>query len=753
MYSYSAENGKPDIEFGNDVERDLGHLLSSCKLNLKNYDKDFITRAFYWCVEGHKNKHRKSGDPYYTHPLHVAIIVVNEIPLDSTSVVTALLHDITKSDIYTIKDIESEFGHTVAELVDNISKIQRIESSNFEHLEDYTKLLLSLFKDVRIILVKLADRLHNMRTLQHLPEYRQREIAEETLEIFAPFANRFGLGNLKWELEDLSFKFLHPRKYKEIRDKLNLTRKEREEYLRLFTDPLKEHLKKADFIKNKNVSFEVSSRVKHIYSIYNKTLIRQKPLEELYDLYAVRIILDTEEPRSCYLALGVLSELYKQVPETYKNYISNPKKNGYQSIHTAVIGPGGKLVEVQIRTRQMHLIAEKGVAAHFKYKRGFLPAESVFDDENVNKWMEVVRNIFENSEGEDPERLLQNVRRNLLLDDIYVLTPDNEFVNLPKDSSPLDFAYHIHTEIGEHCIGAKVNGRVVPLDYHLKPGDRIEILTSDVQQPSREWLDFTVTHKARSAIHKYLKLKKKKIITEGKEIWNRILGDMLLTIDENEFKMILEAFKFNKKEDFYDALRKDEIDQSVLIDILNEKIIENESYYSVKKSNAVIDEPPLLKDTRNGKPQNGHPLENNLPIRFGKCCYPVFGDHIVGFVDSDSNLAIHRRSCKEILPEIKKNSPGLFPLDWTWSLLTRSHYDAKLMINGKDDVSAINDLSSVFARYENTELKGLSFDSRDSEFFATVTVSVEDVKTLKDIIEEINKIKSVKTVDRFNKKA
>lgn len=752
MQSYSVHNDIPVYDFGKDFESDLKHLLDSCNLNLKHYDRDIITKAFYWCVEGHKNKHRKSGEPYYTHPLQVAIIVINEIPLDSISVVTALLHDVTKSEKYSIKDIESEFGHTIAELVDNISKIQRIESSNFEHLEEYRRLLLSLFKDVRIILVKLADRLHNMRTLQYLPEFRQKEIAKETMEIFAPFANRFGLGHLKWELEDLSFKFLEPEKYNEIRNKLNLTRKEREEYLRLFTEPMKEHLRKADFIQNKNIDFEVSSRVKHIYSIHNKTIIRQKPMEELYDLYAVRIILDTEESRACYLALGVLSELYKQVSETYKNYISNPKKNGYQSIHTAVIGPGGKLVEVQIRTRKMHLIAEKGVAAHFKYKRGFLPAESVFDDEKMNKWVEIVRNIFENSEEEEPEKLMENVRRNLLLDEIFVLTPDNEFVNLPKDSSPLDFAYYIHTEIGMHCIGAKVNGRVVPLDYHLNPGDRIEILTSEAQKPSREWLNITVTHKARSAIHKYLKEQKKRIITEGKEIWNRILGDMLLTINNDEFNMILEAFKYDFREEFYDALRNDEIDQNVLIEILNEKIIENDGIFSSGKNTKKSMEPNLNKNSKNNERQNGHPLGNNLPIKFSKCCFPVYGDHIVGFVDSDSNLAIHRRSCREILPAIESNLPGLFPLDWSWSLLNRNSYDAKLIINGKDDQNVINNISNVISEFGSVELKGLSFDLKDNEFKTTVTLAMEDIVSLKDMMERLLEIKSVKTVDRYTKK-
>ena len=749
MQSSIEKNNNHPI-FGKNVESDLSHLLASCKSNLKYFDRDLITRAFHWCVEGHKNKHRKSGEPYYTHPLHVAIIVVNKIPLDNISVVTALLHDVTKSDKYTIKDIESEFGHTVAELVDNISKIQRIESSNFEHIESYRKLLLSLFKDVRIILVKLADRLHNMRTLSYLPKNRQLEIAKETMEIFAPFANRFGLGNLKWELEDLAFKYLNPDKYNEIREKLALTRTEREEYLKIFTDPIKKHLQKAEFIHSRNIDFEVSSRVKHIYSIHNKTIIRGKPLEDLYDLYAVRIILDTEETRACYLALGVLSELYKQVPETYKNYISNPKKNGYQSIHTAVIGPGEKLVEVQIRTRKMHLVSEKGVAAHFKYKRGFLPADSVFDDDNINKWMEVVRSIFENAEEEQPEVLMENVRRNLLLDEIYVLTPNNEFVNLPKDSTPLDFAYSIHTEIGQHCIGAKVNGRVVPLNYRLNSGDRIEILTSKQQYPQKEWLDYTVTHKARSSVHKYLKEQKKKLVTEGKEIWRRILGDMLLTIDNYEFDIILDAFQFSSREEFYDALRNKDIDQNVLIEILNERIIEPDNYNPEKKQskkNATIKSNPIA---RTQPIKNGTTTEKNQYLKYAKCCYPVFGDHVVGLLENDSHLVIHRRSCRKIKPMIQDNTASLFPIDWSWSLLAENFYDAKLIMKGEDDQSVVNDLSSVFSDSEKAILKGLSFDARDNEFMATVTLSIRDNLSLNEIIGEVQKIKSIKSIERYN---
>jgi GTP diphosphokinase / guanosine-3',5'-bis(diphosphate) 3'-diphosphatase len=743
---------KTDVVFGVNVESDLKHLLDSCKANLKYFDRDLITRAFYYCVEGHRNKHRKSGEPYYTHPLQVAIIVVNEIPLDNISVVTALLHDVTKSDKYSIKDIESEFGQTVAELVDNISKIQRIESSNFEHIESYRKLLLSLFKDVRIILVKLADRLHNMRTLHYLPKKRQIEIAKETMEIFAPFANRFGLGNLKWELEDLAFKYLNPEIYNEIREKLALTRTEREEYLKQFTQPLEHQLANSDFIKRKRIKFEVSSRVKHIYSIHNKTIIRGKPLEELYDLYAVRIILDTDHTYACYLALGVLSELYKQVPETYKNYISNPKKNGYQSIHTAVIGPDGKLVEVQIRTRRMHLIAEKGVAAHFKYKPGFLPAESVFDDENTNKWMEVVRNIFENAEDEEPEKLMENVRRNLLLDEIYVITPHNEFVNLPKDSTPLDFAFYIHTEIGQHCIGAKVNGRVVPLNYRLNSGDRIEILTSKQQHPQKEWLDHTITHKARSSIHKYLKEQKKKIITEGKELWNRILGDMLLTIDENEFDIILDAFRFNSREEFYDALRGNEIDKNVLIEILNERIIEPDDLSSGRKyfKEANSKEIKKVNNIRNHNLKNGNPIDRNFPLRYAKCCYPVYGDHIVGMIENNSHLVIHRRSCKQIKPMIQSNAPGLFPLDWSWSLLQENFYDAKLIMKGEDDPTAINDLSSIFSEQDSVLLKGLSFDAKDKEFHASVTLGIKDNSSLKEIIAKILQLEPIKNVERYN---
>lgn len=754
QYNYYG-NVRSEGKFGKNVKSDLRHLLDSCKNELKYFDRELITKAFYWCVDGHQNKHRKSGKPYYTHPLQVAIIVVNEIPLDNISVVTALLHDITKSDKYSIKDIESEFGHTVAELVDNISKIQRIESSNIEHLENYRKLMLSLFKDVRIILVKLADRLHNMRTLQFLPELRQKEISRETLEIFVPFADRFGLGNLKWELEDLAFKFLNPEKYNEIKEKLNLSRKEREEYLELFTQPILKSLEKVDFIKDKNMDFEISSRVKHIYSIYNKIIDRDKPQEDLYDLYAVRIILDTEDTRACYLALGVLSELYKQVPETYKDYISNPKKNGYRSIHTAVVGHDGKLVEVQIRTMQMHLVSEKGVAAHFKYKRGFLPAESIFDDENFNQWIELVRDIFDTADDEEPEKLLDNLRRNLMLDEIFVLTPNNEFINLPRDSFPLDFAYQIHTEIGNHCIGAKVNSRVSPLNNRLCSGDRVEILTSKAQQPIKEWLDYTVTPKARSSIHKYLRDKKKKEITKGKEIWRRILGDMLLTIDKREFEIILDAFKYNFKEEFYDALRNDEIDQFVLMEILYEKIINYDQYLSSKQNRKDSDKSTIVNNLNTSNNINSekdwYPIKKQLPLKFGKCCYPILGDHIVGMVDNDSYLAVHRRACKKIFPLKHNNSPGIFPLDWSWNLLYEKFYDVKIIMIGENDHSAINEISSIFSDTEKVVLKGLSFDSKSNEYYAMVTFGVSDINSLNEIIDDIFKIKSIKSVERYNK--
>ena len=442
----------------------LDDLIIACRRNLRSVDEDLITRAFTMSLEAHKHDLRASGEPYFHHPYEVAMIVAKEIPLDDVSVASALLHDVVEDTKFGLEDIRAEFGDTVAEIVDGSTKITDIfRSHEVTQAESYRKLLLSMVNDIRVMLIKFADRLHNMRTLEYLPGEKQERLAKETLEIYAPFAHRFGLAQMKWELEDLSFKFLHRPEYDQIARQLKSRRREREHYIKKFASPIEARL------EEEGLKYEVEGRPKHLFSIYNKMLKRSKPLDEIYDLFAVRFILETDDNNDCFIVYGIVSEIYKPIPERFKDYISIPKKNGYQSIHTTVVGPGGKLVEVQIRTRGMHEVAERGVAAHWMYKEN----KSSIDKE-LEHWVNWVREIFEQKNEETPKELLESFKLNLYQDEIYVFTPKGDLKILPRNSSPVDFAFEIHSNVGFHCIGAKVNGRIVPLNTLLRSGDQVD---------------------------------------------------------------------------------------------------------------------------------------------------------------------------------------------------------------------------------------------------------------------------------------
>lgn len=571
-----SKKNLPDFEYGKDKEKDLEYFLKECKFYLKVFNEEKVKSAFLMCHEAHKNRLRKSGKPYYTHPIEVARILLKEIALDDDSVISALLHDIPdEGEIFQIKDIRSEFGANIAGIVEGVHKIEHVESnklSTTDQLENYRKLLLSLFTDVRIILVKLADRLHNMRTLEYLkPESRER-LSRESLEVYAPFANRFGLRNIKWELEDLAFKYLNPTAYEQIKLSLNSTRKQREEYLQGLIEPIKEKLNKDELLKKNKVKFDIKGRPKHIYSIYNKMKARQKSIDELYDLFAVRVLLETDEENLCYYCYGLIASIFPPVPETFKDYIAAPKSNGYQSIHTALLGQNGVPFELQLRTVKMHNYAENGFAAHFRYKNIKVSPESILEDQNIKNWLDKVKQLFENGSDASHVDQLEYVKKNLFIDEIYIYTPRNEFRTLPKDSSPIDFAFSIHSEVGFKYLSAKVNGKIVPISHKLQSGDQVEIITSDNIQPKEEWLNHVVTSKARSFLKKWLKENNKKLIEEGREIWEKECQEMDLENCRNDIDSILNYFKFNGEEEFFIAVVNKEIDIRKAIQFLKYKL-------------------------------------------------------------------------------------------------------------------------------------------------------------------------------------
>lgn len=581
MFNFQLNNllgkaDKKDIVLGINPNDDISLLLKECKNYLKVYNEPKIRRAFMLCLDAHANKLRKSGAPYYTHPVEVARIVMSEIPLDDVSVIAALLHDVLdEGDNFTIKDIRSEFGDEVADVVEGIHKIEHIENTNStiaEQAENYRKLLLSLFKDVRIILVKLADRLHNMRTLEYVSEKSRLKLARETLDIYTPFANRFGLRNIKWELEDLSFKYLNQEAYDEIKLALNSTRQEREQYIENIIAPLNEKLKHDELLKKFKIKCEIKGRAKHIYSIYNKMLARNKPIDELYDLFAIRVTLDTDEPNFCFYIYGLVASIYQPVPETFKDYINAPKKNGYRSIHSAIVGHDKKIVELQIRTREMHDLAELGFAAHFRYKGGRIDQTSVLERKQILDWIQEVREIFDTAKNGTNEELVDNFRQNLFFDEIYVYTPKNEFRTLPKDSMPLDFAYDIHSEVGNHFLSAKVNGKLVPLDYKLQSGDQIEIITSKKNTPTADWLKFVITARAKQNIAKYLKDKEKFVAEEGKQLWKIKSRENSIKLSDQEFDTLIKSLRFEEPDEFYYALASQEVSIDKAFDFIKFKI-------------------------------------------------------------------------------------------------------------------------------------------------------------------------------------
>lgn len=722
-----------------EAQAHLDELLIACRKHLNSVNESLIIKAFHACYNAHKNKLRKSGDQFYTHPLAVAHIVVKEIPLDDISVASALLHNVLdESQVYSYKDLKSEFGSIVADIVDGISKIKHIESQHItldSQMENYRKLLLSLFNDVRIILIKLADRLHNMRTVKFLPDDSRKRAARETLEIYVPFANRFGLRNLKWELEDLSFKFLHRKSYDEIKKSLYGTRTEREEYIKNLTAPIREKLDNDPMLKKLGISYKISGRAKHIYSIYNKMLARQKSIEELYDLFAIRVILDTDDDYMCFYVYGIIAGIYPPVPETFKDYISSPKKNGYQSIHTAVVGIDKKIVEVQLRTQTMHSVAEKGVAAHFMYKRGELASQSIFEDQYVSEWMSVVRDIFENVGKDTSGRLLENVRKNLFSDEIYVFTPANEFRTMPKDSTPLDFAFEIHSEIGFHCIGAKVNGRIVPLDYKLQSGDQVEILTSKNQKPQHDWLQFIVTSKAISAINKFFRDERKSFEYNGKKIWEEIKQKIDFKFNSREFSQLLEAMKFDNEEDFYFALGNQTVETEKINDYIRlklNKMLENEPN-GPRRTQGI--ETEFLKNID---------LSDYERIRIANCCRPNLDDEILA-EKTDSELIIHTKLCRDIEAILRTRPSEVIQLSWENIKDKKIH--ARLIITGNDRTGMLNDISRAILDYEGTSIHGVSFDTIDFEFEGKIDISTPSIDYLQNLKQRLKAIEGINQVD------
>ncbi|MFC2102995.1 RelA/SpoT family protein [Bacteroidota bacterium] len=712
-------------------QRMLTELLEVSRESLQKVDEDLITKAFSFMLEAHKHDIRASGEPYYTHPYEVALIAAQEFPLDDITIVSSLLHDVVEDTDFNLEVLASEFGQEVADIVDGVTKISGIfTGQDIAKAENYRKLLLSMVGDIRVILVKFGDRLHNMRTLEFVNPDKQRRIAQETLEIYAPFAHRFGLGKVKWELEDLSFKYLNKEAYEDLVRKVKSKRKERESYIKKFADPITQ---KLDEYKLK---FELSGRAKHLYSIYRKMIRRNRPFEEIFDLFAVRIILDTENDNDCYTTLGIVNQVYLPVPDRFKDYISIPKTNNYQSIHTTVVGPEGRLVEVQIRTEKMHEISEKGVAAHWRYKENKSASDKELED-----WADWIRDIFENvSRFEEKSDLLESFKLNLYQDEIYAFTPKGDLRRLPLNSTPVDFAFDIHSKVGYHCIGAKINGRIVPLDTLLNSGDQVEIITSKNQLPNKNWLKFVKTHKAKTNIRRWVNQEEQKLIDAGKEIWNKKTKKLKLSFSSNEIGKIASSLKYDNSRMFFYAIAQDKVNLEEILapkkdpeKDAQENILEFDKFAQISRSDAG----GILVD---GK-------KTEMLYSYAKCCNPIPGDPVIGFITVGDGLKIHRKTCNNLIKLSAGESDKLISVQWPYA--ENSYFVAGLIIKGEDRPGILNDIAHTIVSFGNTNIKSLNINTNQSSFEGTLTLYVNNLEYLKRLMDRLKKVKGVYNIERF----
>ncbi|MEP7234608.1 MAG: bifunctional (p)ppGpp synthetase/guanosine-3',5'-bis(diphosphate) 3'-pyrophosphohydrolase [Ignavibacteriota bacterium] len=717
----------------------LHELLEACRKNLKNFDEAMVTKAVRLCYDAHRNDRRASGEPYFIHPFAVSMIVAQEIPLDDVSVACALLHDVVEDTVYSLEEIREEFGDEVAGIVDGATKISDIfKSREITQAESYRKLMLSMVDDVRVMLIKFADRLHNMRTIEFLSPQRQLRMAKETLDVYAPFAHRFGLAKVKWELEDLSFKVLNREAYDNIKKLLVETRVERENYISEVVTPIKKELVKEGY------RFEIVGRPKHIFSIYNKMVRLGKRVEDLYDLFAIRIIVDTKNDNDCFSVYGIVSSIYTPVPERFKNYISVPKKNGYQSIHTTVIGPTGKMVEVQIRTKAMHEIAEKGVAAHWKYKENITKT-----DPEIEEWVKWVSDVFEQHGDDAPKALMESFKLNLYQDEIYIFTPKGDLKILPKGSTIVDFAFEIHTQVGLRTIGAKVNGKIVPLHTKLVSGNQVEIITSKNQRPNPDWEQFVVTHKARNQIRKYLGEEQRTKIIDGKDLLHKRLAKAKLHVNEDTLSKFAASTNFGSTGKLHQAIADSTIDVESVIEKLRDWLKPGGSQAREQTETAIPNDAPYIEESRR---QTGILIQgkrDDLLYSYAKCCTPVPGDDVVGIVTIGHGVKIHRRNCHNISQmELDNRKERLIDVEWP-STDQAADYLVGLRIFGEDRPGMISDLTHVISSYNNTNIRSFSIDSTDQMFDGKMTVYVKNTYHLTRLLEKLRHVRGVTSAERY----
>lgn len=712
-------------------------LIKACRRHLEKGDKEIIRKAFEVSVEAHKEMRRKSGEPYIYHPIAVAQICAEEIGLGTTAIVCALLHDVVEDTDMTLDDISGLFGEKVAQIIDGLTKISGVfDHTSSIQAENFRKMLLTLSEDVRVILIKLADRLHNMRTLEHMKRDKQMKIASETLYLYAPLAHRLGLNTIKSELEDWGLKYTQEDAYNEIALKLQETEPERKRFIKNFIDPLKEILQEQGF------KFKIFGRPKSIFSIYNKVKNKGVKFEEIYDLFAIRIVIDTpleKEKADCWKIYSIITDFYHPNPDRLRDWISTPKSNGYESLHTTVMGPDGKWVEVQIRTVRMDDLAEKGYAAHWKYKDSAAEKES-----NLENWLRRIREMLENP---DPNALefIDDFKLNLFADEIFVFTPKGDMKSLPSGATALDFAFEIHTKVGEQCIGAKVNHRLVPLSYQLKSGDQVEILTSSKQNPKEDWINYVVTARAKSKIKNALKEHRKKVADEGKEILEKKFYKLKLDYTVQNVNELYSFLRLSSAQELFYRIAVGNIDLPELKEFIEYK--QNPTKAKTKKPEKKIEE--LVTNARGSSDMLviGDDMQK-LDYRLSPCCNPIPGDDVFGFTTVSEGIKIHRVNCPNALKLLSNYAYRVVKAKWTNDQMIS--FLAGIKIHGTDELGLVNNITKVISNQLNINMRSISFDTEDGIFEGTIMVYVHDTKHLNHLIENLKKVKGVTHVTRID---
>ncbi|GIV40397.1 MAG: RelA/SpoT family protein [Thermonema sp.] len=755
------ETNKPNLN-GIDEEAERREILKRyrklmriAKPYLKEGDAGLIKRAFKMAAEAHKDMRRKSGEPYIFHPLAVAQICVEEMGLGATSIAAALLHDVVEDTDITLEEIEREFGSKIARIIDGLTKITDVEDSvTSSQAENFKKVILTLAEDVRVILIKIADRLHNMRTLESMAKHKQLKIASETIYIYAPLAHRLGLYSIKSELEDLYLRYTSPSVYNEIVEKIEQTKASRDKFIRDFIRPIRKALKEEGY------KFEIKGRMKSVFSIYQKMQKQKIPFEQVYDLFAIRIILDDVPPQqekaACWKVYSIVTDFYLPNPDRLRDWISTPRANGYESLHTTVMSRTGQWVEVQIRTRRMDDIAERGYAAHWRYKESGVQVKKGGKqslETGLEMWLNRVRELLEKN-GTGAIEFIDDFRSNFFSDEIYVFTPKGDLKVLPQGATALDFAFEIHTDIGKTCIGAKVNNKLVSINYELKNGDQVEILTSAKQKPSIDWLSFVKTSKAKHKIKEALREEKRAFMKLGREMANKKLQQWGVPCNDRTYEQMRAFFNEKTVADLFYDIGSGELPITELKRF--KEILETKG---ARKGQ--VQQMPVKKENKDGveqpePPKKKQPSDSiligddymHVPYTLAKCCNPIPGDEIFGFATANEGIKIHRTTCPNATELLSKH--GNRVIKATWASVAEESFLVGLYIKGTDRVGIVNDVSKVISNDLKVNMRSIAIDTSDTLFEGTCTVMVANTEALKQLIEKLKAIPGVEEVKRLD---